>query len=631
MRIYCPIIFLLIMHGALHAQPKNYDIATIPAELKKNAVSVKREETIGFQVMSPEKALCRTHRVITILNEAGKDQLVFYEFADRFHSLGEVEIELYSSTGSSLHKYSRSDLLKQAGGEGLVPDGKVYYLNIPAPSYPVTIRMDYEILYKGILNYPAYDVQLPEQSVENSGFTALVPSDMDLRYSARHTNMTPVTVTEGSNRVYRWSARNLPAMAYEEGSGKPENCFPQIILAPNKFELDGYEGDMSSWMGFGKWYDGLSKNTMNLSGQSKQFFQEMVKDAGDDKEKARRIYHYLQQNFRYVSIQLGIGGLRPFEADFVDKKKYGDCKALSNYTQACLDAVGIKSYKALVNSDYNAEPVDPDFPYNGFNHMILCVPLAADSVWLECTSATGDFGIPGSFTENRYALLITENGGKLVSTPRSRPSENEWSTKADIQLKENGSGNAIVNIKATGEYKQYLLHFFGDQPKDEQKRFLVNGLGFMQPDDFEMQYDKNQNPQNALVQMSMEKIPDFTAGNKMFLNPRIYKLWSQSLPKAENRTQHYYFRHPFIKTDSTFYHLPEGFNIKTLPADRSIQFDYGSFHTSCAFDKIQHTVTITARLILNKSRIPAAKFSETVKFFDQVLEEYDSKIVIERL
>ena len=168
-------------------------------------------------------------------------------------------------------------------------------------------------------------------------------------------------------------------------------------------------------------------------------------------------------------------------------------------------------------------------------------------------------------------------------------------------------------------------------PKDEQKRFLVNGLGFMQPDDFEMQYDKNQNPQNALVQMSMEKIPDFTAGNKMFLNPRIYKLWSLSLPKTENRTQHYYFRHPFIKTDSTFYHLPEGFNIKTLPADRTIQFDYGSFHTTCTSDKMQHTVTITARLILNKSRIPAAKFSETVKFFDQVLEEYNSKIVIERL
>ncbi|WP_315822799.1 hypothetical protein [Paraflavitalea speifideaquila] len=48
--------------------------------------------------------------------------------------------------------------------------------------------------------------------------------------------------------------------------------------------------------------------------------KDLVKDAKDDREKARIIYDYLQKNFRYVSIQLGIGGWRSLSADFTDQK-----------------------------------------------------------------------------------------------------------------------------------------------------------------------------------------------------------------------------------------------------------------------------------------------------------------------
>ncbi|MEP7142497.1 MAG: DUF3857 domain-containing protein [Ferruginibacter sp.] len=626
---FTTIIMFILLNG--YGQNKIYDASPIPEDMKKNAYSVIREERIEFEIKSVNKAVYKVHSVVTILNENGKDELAFHESTDQFHSLENFSIQLFDSKGVYQRKYKRSDLSVQTSGEGLVPDGKIYFIEVVATSYPVTIQVDYEIKYIGLLHYPRYQVQLPEQSVENSEYIATVPADLDLKFIRKNTNITPVITNDEKIKTYKWSVKNLPALEYEDGSVSYESRYPHILLSPVKFELDGYAGDMSTWQSFGKWYGSLAKSANNLSEERKQFFQALVKKETNDREKTRVIYNYLQANCRYVLISLGIGGFKPFEADFVDKKKYGDCKALSNYTQACLSAIGIKSYQALINASYNKEPVDPSFPYSGFNHVILCVPLKTDSIWLECTSNTTEFGVLGNFTENRNALLITEDGGKLVATPTSKASNNTFSSNSTIDLAPDGSGIVNVMLNTTGEYKQEMMYYIDNQKKDDQKRFLVNYIGYMQPDEFEINYDQADKNAPTKMSMSISKIPEFTAGKKLFLNPRIYKIWSKTLPRAENRTQDFYFESPFVKTDTTVYQLPEGFGIETLPKAKKLKFEYGSYTTSCEFDEIKKSIRSVARLELDEYKIPAAKFLAAKNFFNEVLGEYTEKIVIKRL
>lgn len=630
MRKYVCVIIVTIICCTSSAQQHKFSVSLIPEALKKNTHSVKREERIEFNVKAIDRASYTVHRVITILDEGGKEELEFVQYADKFHSLEDASIHVLDANGVTIKKYDRSDLSRIANTSDLVPNGKFYYMTIPVSSYPVTIQMDYEIKYNGILNYPDYNVQFPEQSIESSSFTAKVPLTLDLRFKELNINLTANITTDDKYKTYSWSVKNLPAVNYEEGGAARASRYPKILLSPNKFELDGYEGDISTWKNFGYWYGNLSKDAGKLTAEKKEFFKSLVKDAVDDKEKAKILYTYLQDNFRYVSIQLGIGGFKPFEADFVDKKKYGDCKALSNYMQASLAAVGIKSHQALINAYYNAEPVDPLFPYNGFNHCILCVPMGKDSIWLECTSATNEFGVLGSFTENRNALLITEDGGKLVPTPRSKAEENVFAVKTTVLLKDDASGTAISNIITTGEYKQDFLNYIADQKKDEQKKYIVQRIGYIQPDQFTITYDKINRQAPTILQLDIEKIPDFTAGNKFFLNPRIYKIWGYSLPKAENRTQDYYFEHPFTKIDTTIYQLPQGFIVETLPKAKNLQYEYGSFTASYQYNEALQQVTILAKLVLNEFKIPAPRFTATKKFFNDVMSEYQEKIVIRK-
>ncbi|MBL0131544.1 MAG: hypothetical protein IPP43_10800 [Chitinophagaceae bacterium] len=100
-------------------------------------------------------------------------------------------------------------------------------------------------------------------------------------------------------------------------------------------------------------------------------------------EKIRILYNFLQSNTHYISIQLGIGGWRPFEASFVALKAYGDCKALSNYMFSLLKEAGIVSYYTLIKAGDGAADLVTDFRSRKFTHAIVCVPVEKDTIWLE--------------------------------------------------------------------------------------------------------------------------------------------------------------------------------------------------------------------------------------------------------
>jgi hypothetical protein len=489
--------------------------------------------------------------------------------------------------------------------------------------------MEYEISYSGTLFYPSYDINEADESVEQSSFTVKVPTELGLHYRAQKTTIKPTITQEAAYAVYNWQVRDLKAMPKEEGSVLNDYYYPKVVLAPNKFRLYDTKGDLSTWKSFGAWSYELNKGLDELPEDRKAFYRELVKNAKNDREKVEIVYKYLQQNFRYVSIQLGIGGYKPFPAKFTDEKKYGDCKGLSFYVLSVLNSLGIKSYFALVNAYYNQEPVSADFPVQAFNHVILCVPQPKDSIWLDCTSNDAEFGVLGSFTENRNALLVTENGGVLVPTPRSKPAENLLAMTTDIDLNEDGSGIVHSATCSKGEMRGTMKAIF-EAKKDDQKNLLVNYLGFKQPDEFVVTHGNHHDDYDVNLELSIEKIPQFSAGSKMFLNPRIYTLWPTRLPKAEGRTQDFFFRYPFIKTDTTRYHLPAEYSVDVLPKSNSIECAFASYKTDYIFNAEKRELTSVARLELKQHKIPAAKYAEVKEFFDKVGADGTQKLIIKK-
>jgi hypothetical protein len=609
-----------------------YLAATIPDSLKEDANSVVRYSMTDYEVSGPGKAVKKVHSIITILNEKGDDNArISLPYIRKLSAVNAFEMLIYNADGTLLKKYHKSDMYDHAAldNESIITDDRRLSVGYDIASYPVTVEMIYEIDDRSWLNIGSWYIQRSEQSIQNSYCRLSISNTAGFRFSTKNTSVKPQKTTNGNTDIYSWQVLNSKAIKIEDGAAY-WRVLPRIDFTSNNFEFYGVPGDFSSWKSYGDWQKQLNADVCSLTPEREAEIRKMTDTIKTDKAKAKFLYNYMQQNMRYVSVQLGIGGLKPFPAMFVDQKKYGDCKALSNYMSALLKAVNIPSCYAIINAENNEEPADPSFPFDSFNHVILCVPMKGDTTWLECTSSTQPFGVLGAFTENRRALIVNEDGGKLVNTPRSTAQENQFDSEAHVILDADGGAKAQIKIAAMGEYRDEYISL-SSRKTDKQKEILINDLGLKQPTVFDFTFGKDDGFSKELdLNLEFDKFCDIKAGDKQFYHPMAFMLWDGTVPIFEKRKTDYYFDFPRQKSSITTIDLPAGFEVETLPVNQNLKFTYGSFEIKYLYDAAKNQVTSTAKFNLTNHVIPAEKYTEMQQYLDAVVKAQNKKLVIRR-
>ena len=133
-------------------------------------------------------------------------------------------------------------------------------------------------------------------------------------------------------------------------------------------------------------------------------------------------------------------------ASDVDRVGYGDCKALTNYTKALLNVVGVPSYNTLLYRNPTKTNIESDFVAMQGDHMILCIPQNGTNIFLECTSQDSPFGYQGTFTDDRDVLVVKPEGGEIVRTKIYEDIGNTQTGKGTYTINENGDFSGILKI-----------------------------------------------------------------------------------------------------------------------------------------------------------------------------------------
>ena len=511
----------------------------------------------------------------------------------------------------------------------LIDDNRIKRHSFYYKVYPYTVEYDVEIRYRHTMFFPMWVPQGGEKiSVEKSQAIIVCPEDYQFRYKAFHYSGDPVITTENKKKVSTWTVSNLPAIIREIYQPPLHDVTTTVIFGPTEFQMGDYKGNMQSWQDFGKFIYALKQGRDVLPEPIRIKVHQLVDGINDEKKKIQVLYEFMQKNTRYISIQLGIGGWQPFDANFVASKSYGDCKALSNYMYSILKEAGIKSCYTVVRAGRSANYITEDFPSQQFNHVILCVPLKTDTVWLECTSQTLPAGYMSGFTGNRCALVVDETGGTLVRTPRYGLKENLQVRKINATLNE----DATLYVKADASYagiQQDELHMLiNGLSKEKLKEYLHDQLDFATYDINNFNYKENRSSLPTIEESLDITVSNYATvtGKRIFIVPNVMTRVHSKLQSDTARKYDLEFYLAYKDVDSVEIQLPKGYEIETMPQEVSVDSKFGKYNSSIKVkdNKLQYYRSVERY----SGHFPAKDYNDLVKFVESVYKADRNKVVL---
>ncbi len=631
MKIY-RILFVVVcffIAQQLIAGEIKFPVNTIKPELKAKSRSVLRYDDRQLEITSSSDAVLTISYAITILNKNGLEDAYLKVGYDKQQKVKRISGKVYDENGEKIKNLSNSDILDLSAisGFSIFEDTRIKVYDPEVLTFPFTVEYSYELQLNSYISlprwytYPDYDI-----SVENSSFTLRFPSHLDIRVNENNIEPNYKKEEDGWTEI-KWEVMDLPSIEYEPFMMPHQFFEPNVSVAPHLFKYEGYLGDASSWSKFGAWINMLNEDRDNLPEETINEIKALVNEMSSEQEKIRTLYKYMQDNTRYVSIQLGIGGFQPFEAETVDRLKYGDCKALSNYMKSILKVVGINSYYTLVKAGNSIPLLNKDFPSNQFNHVFLCVPTDNDTIWLECTSQNVPCGYQADFTDDRDVLVINDEGGTLVHTPSYSSEEYQKATNITVDIYENGNASANIHSENTGPFIDDILSILLSDAEDQKKKMYNRwDLAKLKINSFNHEIIEAPIPIGVEdVQMNIGSI-GAKMGSTIFLNPNIFNQ-SDELPKdPEDRLSDIYIHRSKSVVDTIWFTIPENSTVSALPETKYIDNNFSQYKAEVK--QIDGKIRYVRYFELKKGIYPKEKIFELYETAKQIAKFDKQRIAI---
>ena len=596
-----------------------------------NPYTVVDDDITEVVYRSPKDVVCRRTRQITCLDEKGLVPACFGEI----YYKGMSELTKFSGVityGKSniTRKLKKSDLKYSSTADGLASDEYSYVYELQPSSYPFTVTYKWEEHYSdGILSFPIFMPQTSEyQRVNKASYSLAVPNGTKVLWYAQNFDNNKVQRKEdGTTVTYSVECANIDAIEATPFSQHPSEQVPKVFFVPEHFEFGKTQGDMTSWQTFGMWRYQLMKDRDILPAPLTAHLDKITKDCKTDMERIEAIYSYLGESTRYVSIQLGIGGLQPMTSADVYQKGYGDCKALSYYMMAMLKHVGVKSYCAILNTD--RKRLFRDFASaNQSNHEVLCIPMPKDTLWVECTSPSLPLGFRHGDMAGHDAILIDSTGGHFCTVPDYPDTCNAIVRTSHVTLMSSGKADVKVEQRTGYHCIQPWLSFTERTPVEQRehlRRLLL-------PSASAMSVTKVTAPISTCLShgldfsFSTDKLGN-TTGNRMFLPTAIFKPTDYLSGKLANDK-------PIVIDDGRTNDeiisitLPEGYDVEALPKNIRYECEAGRLSFEC--EKTDNCINVRRRLDLYKGNYPQDLHDKISTLFSSFALSLKNKIIIKK-
>ncbi len=377
----------------------------------------------------------------------------------------------------------------------------------------------------------------------------------------------------------------------------------------------------ANWNDVGRWYWNLVKEQLVVDNKIKAGVAEAMEGLGKDasvRDKVSAIYRHVIRSTRYVGLEFGIHGYKPYRTTDVYDRKFGDCKDKASLLKVMLAEVGINSHLVLVRTRDQGTIGKTPASLSAFNHAIVYVPEL--DLYLDGTAEfSGPDELPAGDQGASVLVVKDGEGAELRQIPMSQPTVNHQVTLQKVQLQENGGALVTHNLTMRGanaaSWRTNL------QSTESRKERLTAVWGRFFPGVRVSEIDTPQ-IENVLAPVKVGaklEVPhwDQSQPGSLRFTPLGYRTnLVGSLAAQAKRRHDLVLSIPSLEEQTIEYELPRGYTFSQTPQNNKIESPMGKFELRVEIKG--RKATVYSRLEYSVTRVPPAKYREFREFLRQV-------------
>ncbi len=404
-------------------------------------------------------------------------------------------------------------------------------------------------------------------------------------------------VEEGDERVFHFLARNLPA-AKEEALQPP---YAEIL---GHINVSTYK----TWEDLDRWYWGLIKDQFIPDDEVRRRAEALTKGLTDERAKVRAIYDYVVQKTRYVALEFGIHGYKPYRCAQIFARGFGDCKDKATLVVTMLHALGVDATPVVVRTGNKGDIETTPASLAPFDHMIAYVPSL--DWYLDGTAEYSNLLELPAMDRGALALRVNEGTAKLVHLPDPPASASVSSYRVNAIVAPGGGAQIDWRASIEGvEAPEWRARFHAEATRRQRAEQLFAAL---LPGGEVATFDASnlEDIEGPVNLHARGNAPQFARAEGNLLSVPVGRrehMVRDYAPTAE-RTLDVRLPAQWTERDEWSVHLPAGSRVTSAPVSASGASAFGMY--SLVVEQGPDSIRVDTTVALTKTRVPAGEYPE---------------------
>ena len=462
------------------------------------------------------------------------------------------------------------------------------------------------------------------------------PSDVKLKYIAKGLHASKISFSESQKKdrtTYTFRIADLTGSRHYEDA--PDNSYyaTHLIFYVEQVKENG------EWKNFLSSPDDLYRHNYEYikninktpSDELKHLADSLTRGAGSEREKARRIYKWVQTHVKYVAFEDGMEGFIPREANLVCSRRFGDCKDMASVLTAMLNHAGVKAYFTWIGTrdipyDYTEVPlpiVD--------NHMICTIKTGDEYIFLDGTDHSCIFGRAPSALQGKQAMIsISEKEYKIVRVPVIPKEQNTMLDSTFLELTDKGiKGRVSIRLKGynASDVNSILGYRNGEERTDFFKGYFGRGSNKIRFSNWA--FTTNEEKSELHVTADLE-LPDYAKklADEWYVNLNLIKLFEHQEIDFPKRMIPIEIPYLSQETYVTTLKIPEGYKVAYMPKGENFKNDVWGFVMKYTSDN--NAIHLTQQFNREQLMLQREQFEPWNKVLEHLFPHYKQTISLRK-